>query len=141
MKLKRFCLLGRRMVGVWLTCMAVSLALSGCVVGYGQCLFTEPVKNTLTGRVHFRNFPAPDGIDNVPVLALDRTAYIYSPAHSHQCLPANDLQLIGVAEFPQDVIEDTHVTVHGSVFEAASARQHTSFVMNVISILPIRPER
>ncbi len=119
--------------------MAASLALCGCVVGYGQCLFTEPLKNTLTGHVHFRNFPAPDGIDNVPVLSLDRTAYIYSPAHSHQCLPANDLQLIGVAEFPQDVIEGTHVTVHGSVFEAASARQHTSFVMNELSILPIRP--
>ncbi len=126
---------------VRLTLMAASLALSGCVVGYGQCLFTEPLKSTLTGYVHFRNFPAPDGIDNVPVLSLDRTAYIYSPAHSHQCLPANDLQLIGVAEFPQDVIEGTHVTVHGSVFEAASAHQHTSFVMNVLSILPIRPER
>jgi hypothetical protein len=130
-----------RIMGRGLTSMAASLALSGCVVGYGQCLFTEPLKNTVTGHVHFRNFPAPDGIDNVPVLSLDRTAYIYSPAHSHQCLPANDLQLIGVAEFPQDVIEDTHVTVHGSLFEAASARQHTSFVMNVVSILPIRPAR
>jgi hypothetical protein len=118
--------------------MAASFALSSCVLGYGQCLFTEPFKNTLTGHVHFRNFPGPDGLDNVPVLSLDQTAYIYSPAHSHQCLSANDVQLIGVAEFPQDIIEDSHVTVRGSVFEAASARQYTKFVMNVINILPIR---
>jgi hypothetical protein len=127
-----------RVVGMMMEWMAASLVLSGCVVGYGQCLFTEPFKNTLTGHVHFRNFPAPDGIDNVPVLSLDRTAYIYSPAHSHQCLTANDVQLIGVAEFPQDIIEDSHVTVRGSVFEATSSREHTNFVMNVTSILPIR---
>ncbi len=123
----------------WL-CVAASLpcmALTGCVMGYGQCLLTEPIKNSVTGRVHFRDYPGPDGIDNVPVLALDRTAYVYSPAHSFLCQPANDLQLIGVAEFPHDIIEDSHVTVEGRVFETVSAREHTRFSMNVISIFPI----
>jgi hypothetical protein len=127
---------------IWRSLMLVvavgASGLSGCVLGYGHCLFVEPVKNTLTGRVHFRNYPAADGMDNVPVLALDATAYIYSPAHSHQCLSANDVQLVGVAEFPEEIIDGTHVTVNGTLFEAGTARQHTTFVMNVINILPIR---
>lgn len=118
--------------------VATSLGMSGCVVGYGHCLFTEPVKNTLTGIVHFRNYPAQDGVDNVPILALDTTAYIYSPAESHVCLPANDVQMVGVAEFPKEIIEGTHVSVDGSLFQAASAGQHTSFVMNVTTVLPVR---
>jgi hypothetical protein len=113
------------------------LGLSGCVLGYGPCLFQQPVKNTLTGHVHFRDFPTPEGLDNVPILALDKTAYIYAPAQSHVCLPANDMQLIGVAEFPQNVIENSHVSVEGSLFQSASGRQHTPFVMNVTTILPI----
>jgi hypothetical protein len=76
-------------------------------------------------------------MDNVPVLSLDRTAYIYAPAHSLHCLPANDLQLVGVAEFPQNVIENSHVTVNGTLFQARLARQHTPFLMNVTTILPI----
>ncbi len=113
------------------------LALSGCVLGYGPCLIQQPVKNTLTGRVHFRDFPTQEGVDNVPVLSLDKTAYIYAPAQSHICLPTNDVQLIGVAEFPQNVIENSHVSVDGSLFQAASGRQHTPFAMNVVTILPI----
>jgi hypothetical protein len=121
-----------------LAIIGACLAMSGCVVGYGHCLFTEPVKNTLNGRIHFRDFPAADGMDNVPILALDSTAYVYSPAQSHLCLPANDIQLVGVAEFPKEIIEGTHVVVDGSLFGAASSREHTSFVMNVTSILPLR---
>jgi hypothetical protein len=117
------------------------LGLSGCVFGYGPCLFQQPIKNTLTGHVHFKDYPAPDGIDNVPVLALDRTAYIYAPAESHHCLPANDVQLIGVSEFPENVIENSHVTVDGVLFQAASPRQHTPFLMNVRTILPIPSAR
>jgi hypothetical protein len=113
------------------------LGLSGCVVGYGPCLFQQPVKNTLIGRVHFRDYPTDDGVDNVPILALDGTAYIYAPAESHHCLSANDVQLVGVAEFPQNVIENSHVTVAGTLFQAGSGRQHTAFVMNVTTILPI----
>ena len=41
-------------------------------------------------------------LDNVPVLALDQTAYVYAPAQSHLCLSANDVQLVGIAEFPQE---------------------------------------
>ena len=113
------------------------LGLTGCVIGYGPCLFQQPVKNTLIGHVHFRDFPAADGLDNVPVLSLDRTAYVYAPAQSLHCLPANDLQLVGVAEFPQNVIENSHVTVDGKLFPAGSLRQHTPFLMNVTTILPI----
>jgi hypothetical protein len=113
------------------------LGLSGCVLGYGPCLFQQPVKNTLTGRVHFRDYPGSDGVDNVPILALDRTAYVYAPAQSRHCLSANDVQLVGVAEFPRDVIENSHVSVDGVLFQEASSRQHTPFVMNVTTILPI----
>src|ERR1700683_3251930 len=101
---------------IWRVCfLGACAALSGCVIGYGHCRFMEPIEITLTGRVHFRSYPGPDGIDNVPVLALDRTAYIYAPAYSHQCLSANDVQLVGVAEFPQNIGEDSHVTVDGSL--------------------------
>jgi hypothetical protein len=124
-----------------LSFIGVVLGLSGCVFGYGPCLFQQPIKNTLTGHVHFRDYPAADGLDNVPVLSLDQTAYIYAPAESHHCLSANDIQLVGVAEFPENVIENSHVTVDGVLFQAATARQHTPFVMNVRTILPIRPPR
>ncbi|GAC1301595.1 MAG: hypothetical protein NVSMB10_01320 [Steroidobacteraceae bacterium] len=116
--------------------LALILALSGCVAGRG-CLLLQPVKHTLTGRIHFRSFPAADGIDNVPVLTLDRTAYLYVPAQSFQCLSATDLQLVGVAEFPENVIENSHVSVNGSLFTAASPREHTQFLMNVKMLLPV----
>ena len=117
--------------------LAMCLGLPGCVIGYGRCLFQQPVKNTLSGHVHFRDYQGSEGIDNVPVLALDRTAYVYAPAQSHHCLPANDVQLVGVSEFPQNVIENSHVSVDGVLFQAASGRQHTPFVMSVTTILPI----
>jgi hypothetical protein len=126
------------MMRIWRTCfIGACLGLSGCVIGYGPCLFQQPVKNTLTGRVHFREYPNADGMDNVPVLALDRTAYVYAPAQSHLCLPANDVQLVGVSEFPRNVIENSHVSVDGVLFQAGSGRQHTPFVMNVTTILPM----
>jgi hypothetical protein len=114
------------------------VALSGCVHGSG-CLFLQPIKHTLTGRIHFRSFPAPDGMDSVPVLVLDRTAYVYSPAHSYQCMSATDVQLVGVSEFPENIIENSHVTVQGSLFESTSAHQYTRFLMNVTMLLPIKP--
>jgi hypothetical protein len=118
-----------------LLCACVSM--SACVSGYGVCLFQQPVKHNLTGRVHFRDYPSADGVDNVPVLALDRTAYVYAPAQSQLCLPANEVQLVGVAEFPQNVIENSHVSVDGVLFQSSTDRQHTAFVMNVATILPI----
>jgi hypothetical protein len=126
------------MMRIWRIGFIVAcVAQSGCVIGYGPCLFQQPVKNTLTGRVHFREYPNADGMDSVPVLALDRTAYVYAPAQSHHCLPANDVQLVGVSEFPQNVIENSHVSVDGVLFQAGSGRQHTAFVMNVTTILPM----
>jgi hypothetical protein len=123
---------------IWrLSFVGACLGLSGCVIGYGPCLLEQPVKNTLTGRVHFRDYPTADGVDNVPVLTLDRTAYVYAPAQSRHCLPANDVQLVGVAEFPQNVTENSHVNVEGVVFQAGSGRQHTPFVMKVTTILPL----
>ena len=102
-------------------------------------LFLQPIKHTLTGRIHFRSFPAPDGIDNVPVLVLDRTAYVYSPAHSYQCMSATDVQLVGVSEFPENIIENSRVTAQGSLFESTSAHQYTRFLMNVTTLLPLKP--
>jgi hypothetical protein len=76
-------------------------------------------------------------MDNVPVLTLDRTAYIYAPAHSYQCMFATDVQLAGVSEFPESVIENSHVSVEGTLFEASSAHEYTRFLMNVSLLLPL----
>lgn len=119
--------------------LALCAALGGCVLGSGPCLLQEPIKTHLSGTLHFRSYPSNDGIDHVTILALDKTAYIYAPALSHQCAPANDLQLVGWSEFPPELPENAHVRVEGSVFEAASAHQHTSFLMNVHNILRIGP--
>jgi hypothetical protein len=119
---------------VWM--LSALAALSGCVHGYG-CLLQEPLKHTLTGRIHFREFPAPDGIDHVPVLVLDHTAYIYAPAHSYQCMYATDIQLAGVSEFPETIIENSHVSAEGSLFEATAAHEYTRFLMNVTTLLPL----
>jgi hypothetical protein len=116
--------------------LGACFAFAGCVHGYGGCLFLQPVKHTLTGRVHFRTYPAPDGIDDVPVLVLDHTAYLYSPTQSLSCLPASELQLVGVSEFPQNIVENSHVSVQGRLFGAASTHDHTRFLMNVITLLP-----
>ena len=99
-------------------------------------MFTQPVKHTLTGKVHFRTYPNAEGIDNVPILTLDRTAYVYSPAQSFLCQPANELQLVGISEFPENVVEGSHVSVQGKLFGAANERDHTRFLMNVITLLP-----
>jgi hypothetical protein len=112
------------------------VALAGCVHGHG-CLFLQPIKHTLTGRIHFRSFQAPDGIDNVPVLVLDRTAYVYAPAHSYQCMSVTDVQLVGVSEFPENIVENSHVSAQGSLFEATSGHQYTRFLMNVRTLLPL----
>jgi hypothetical protein len=126
------------MMGIWRwSFIGACLGLSGCVIGYGPCLLQQPAKNNLTGRVHFRDYPTAAGVDHVPVLALDKTAYIYAPAESRHCLAANDVQLEGLAEFPRNVIENSHVSVDGVLFPAGSDREHTPFVMSVTTILPL----
>lgn len=127
----------QRRGAIWRTgVIGACMALAGCVHGYGACLFTSPVKHTLTGRVHFRKYPTGEGVDDVPVLVLDRTAYLYSPAQSFLCLPADELQLEGISEFPQNVVENSHVSAQGKLFSATSAHDHTRFLMNVITLLP-----
>ncbi|HEX4153580.1 MAG TPA: hypothetical protein VHY75_15340 [Steroidobacteraceae bacterium] len=112
------------------------MAASGCVHGYGACLFTQPVKHTLTGRVAFRDYPTEHSVDHVPILVLDKTAYVYSPALSFQCQPVNELQLVGVSEFPQNVVDNSHVSVQGKLFPAASDSDRTPYLMNVLTLLP-----
>ena len=119
---------------LWL--LGVVAGLAGCVHGYG-CLFLQPVKHTLTGRVHFRKYPAADGVDNVPILVLDRTVYVYAPAHSYTCMSATDLELVGVSEFPETVIENSLVSVTGGLYESTSAHEYTRFLMNVQTLLPL----
>jgi hypothetical protein len=121
---------------LWTVCL--SLCLSGCVIGSGPCLWLAPVKHTFTGVVHFKDFPAANGVDNVPILAVDDAAYIYTPNHRHQCQAANDLQLIGVSEFPDNVGENSRVKVKGTVSEAGSAGQYTHFSIDVTAIAPIK---
>src|ERR1700731_666397 len=84
----------RLMLGVGLC-----VALCGCVIGSGPCLWLQ-VRHDFSGRLHFREFPRADGVDTVPILILDKTQYIYAPPQSFLCLPANDVQLVGMTELP-----------------------------------------
>jgi hypothetical protein len=115
--------------------MGLCIVLSGCVIGSGPCLWLQ-VRHDFTGRVHFREFPRRDGVDTVPILILDKTLYIYAPPQSLQCLAANDVQLVGVTEFPDSIGEDTHVIVEGKIIEGVASGQYTRFVIDVISVLP-----
>jgi hypothetical protein len=121
----------RRLIG-----LTMCIALSGCVIGSGPCLWLQ-VRHDFTGRVHFREFPRADGIDTVPILILDKTQYIYAPPQSLHCLAANDVQLIGLTELPDSIGENTHVTVDGKVLEGVAQGQYTRFVIQVNSILPV----
>ncbi len=118
---------------------AFCVLLSGCVLGGGPCLFQQPLKVTLTGKIHFRDYPSGGGIDNVPVLTLNRTAHVYAPAESQSCLPLNDVQLIGWSEFPPNIVEGARVRVHGSLFANATAHQYTHFLVNVVTVEPDGP--
>jgi hypothetical protein len=119
--------------------VGICIALSGCVIGSGPCLWLQ-VRHDFTGHVHFREFPRSDGVDTAPILILDKTQYIYAPPQSFQCLPANDVQLVGVTEFPDRIGEGTHVIVDGKILEGVASGHYTRFVINVISILPIGPK-
>jgi len=115
------------------------MLLSGCVIGSGPCLWLQ-VRHDFTGHVHFREFPRSDGVDTVPILILDKTLYMYAPPQSFHCLAANDVQLVGMTEFPDSIGENTHVIVDGKMIEGVTAGQHTLFVINVISVLPLGPK-
>ena len=124
----------RLMVGAGLC-----FALCGCVIGSGPCLSLQ-VRHDFVGHVHFREFPRSDGVDTVPILILDKTQYMYAPPQSFHCLAANDLQLVGMAELPASIGENTHVTVDGKVYQGVADGQHTRFVIDVVSILPTKPK-
>ncbi|HEX3604078.1 MAG TPA: hypothetical protein VHU43_08300 [Steroidobacteraceae bacterium] len=115
------------------------IPMSGCVIGSGPCLWLQ-VRHDFTGRVHFREFPRSDGVDMVPILILDKTQYMYAPPQSFHCLAANDVQLAGMTEFPSSIGENSHVIVDGKMIEGVTPDQHTRFVINVISILPLAPK-
>ena len=51
---------------------------------------------------------------------------------------ANDVQLVGMSEFPERIDEGSHVIVDGKVLEGVAAGQHTRFVIDVVSILPLK---
>lgn len=121
--------------------IGICLIAAGCVHGYGGCLWTQPVKHTLSGRVHFRTYQTSEGVDNVPVLTLDHESYIYSPAQSFMCQSADELQLVGISEFPETVVDGSHVLVTGRLFAATSRHDHTPFLMNVITLLPDRTNK
>jgi hypothetical protein len=122
---------------VWM--IGACIAAAGCVHGYGGCLWVTPVKHTLTGRVHYRSFPTSDGgEDNVPVLQLDRMAYIYAPAQSLLCQAADEMQLDGISEFSESVVEGSRVSVTGKINSGVATHDHTPFVLHVITLFPDR---
>jgi hypothetical protein len=107
------------------------------LAGVGLCLWLQ-VRQDFTGHVHFREFPRSDGVDTVPILILDKTQYVYAPPQSFLCLPANDVQLVGVTEFPDSIGENSHVVVDGKILEGVARGQYTRFVVQVNGILPLR---
>jgi len=120
-----------------IVCLGLCFALTGCVIGGGGCRWLAPIKTTLTGQLHFRDFPATDGMDHVPILVLDQTTHIYDPAVSHQCLAASEVQLLGVTEFPQSMGENAHIKVRGSLSQATSTHHHTRFLVKVTDFQPV----
>ena len=120
--------------------IGLCVVLSGCVIGSGPCLWLQ-VRHDFTGHIHFREFARSDGVDTVPILILDKTQYMYAPPQSLLCLPANDLQLIGVTELPDRIDEGTRVIVDGKVLEGVAKGQYTRFVIDVVSVLPLKDKR
>ncbi len=127
----------RRVIGIGV--MGMCIVLSGCVVGSGPCLWLQ-ARHDFVGHIHFREFPRSDGVDTAPILILDKTQYMYAPPQSFQCLPANDVQIVGMTEFPDSIGEGTHVVVNGKMLEGVAAGQYTRFVIDAGGILPIPPE-
>jgi len=115
----------------------MTAALQGCVLGYGRCKLTEPVRTSLSGHVHFREYNGAR-FDRAPILVLDRTEYIYVSSRSKQCQAADEVQLIPMGDLPDDIAEGAHVTVEGSLVLASHADQHTRFVLNVGTIRLIK---
>jgi hypothetical protein len=101
------------------------LALSGCVAGYGRCLFLQPSRVDLQGTVHWRT------PERIAVLSLPKSAYVYAPARSLQCRPMQDVELEFSADPPETLVANARVRVHGSLYESTSDRHRTPFVLSV----------
>jgi len=69
-----------------------------------------------------------------PGIGLD--PYVYAPRKAIIVCPPTTCSC-RVAEFPQNVIENSHVNVDGVLFQAGSKSEHTAVVMRVTTILPI----
>ncbi|MDE2304330.1 MAG: hypothetical protein KGL34_02135 [Gammaproteobacteria bacterium] len=111
-------------------CIA-SLALGGCVIGYGRCLLLSPMRVSLTGTLHFRTYEI-DGLpERVAVLQADSSQYIYAPAQSRQCEMASNFQLTGWSDYPPDLVEGSRITVHGSLLQSTSVHQHSRFILKL----------
>ncbi len=120
--------------------LVVCAALSGCVVGYGPCLFLSPVRVSLTGTMHFRTYKVGDEIERVAVLTSDRSEYVYAPAQSHLCLMAEDFQLAGWDDYPTDLVDGTRIAVRGGLIEASTPHQHTRFLLKIRNLERLTPQ-
>ena len=119
-----------------------SAALSGCVLGYGRCLFLDPVRVSLTGTLHWRTYEVDGAAERVAVLHADGSQYVYAPAESRLCQMASDFQLTGWSDYPPNLTDGARVSVAGSLLQATSAHQHTRFLVKLrrIDLLPgLRP--
>jgi hypothetical protein len=52
-------------------------------------------------------------------------------------MSATDVQLVGISEFPENIIENSRVSVSGALFESTSAHEYTRFLMSVNTLLPL----
>lgn len=113
------------------------LSLQGCVIGYGRCKLTDPVRTSLTGHVHFRKFDG-NRLVRTPILVLDQMTYVYLPSNGKQCQAADEVQLVPLTDLPDEIAEGAHVTVEGSLTPASQDWQHTRFVFNLATIRLIK---
>jgi len=120
-------------------CLLACAALSGCVIGYGHCLFLDPARVSLTGTLHFRSYKVGADVERVAVLSADHSQYVYAPAESHLCRMASDFQLSGWTDYPPSLTDGTRVSVGGSLVQSTSRRQHTHFLIKLRTLVPLTP--
>ena len=53
-----------------------------------------------------------------------------------EILAPHGIEIVGISEFPENVVEGSHVSVQGRLFAGTSSHDHTNFLMNVITLLP-----
>jgi hypothetical protein len=126
----------------------VALVASGCVAGYGRCLFLQPSRVELSGTLHWRiveNESRSEGRservtadlpERVAVLSLTNSAYVYAPSQSRQCLAMQDVELEFSADPPETLRANSRITVKGSLYESTSDRHRSRFVLSVTNLEP-----